>query len=116
MKSLVCIKFRIAVLSLALLMGTAEAALPQDVRNDREFIAWMNSLTDQVAQDEHYQRIPLDNESLVDEFTVVLHEVFRGRRTDAEFIDWVSRRYPGHGYEAATILRLLHVQRKSPAG
>ncbi len=115
MRSLICSTIRVAVLTMAFLMGAAGAALPQDVRNDGEFIEWMNSLPRQVAQDEHYQRIPLDNEFLVEEFTVVLHEVFRGRMKDADFIDWVSGRYPGHGYEAATILRLLHVYRKTSA-
>lgn len=100
------------LLTIALSSTSANAALPANVQNDSEFITWLTDMTTQVAKDKHYQRIPLDSEPLVDEFTVALHEVFRGRTTDADFSKWVAGRYPGHAYETATILMFLNAHWK----
>ena len=112
MNSLLRTIFLSLVLSIMLPMAPVKAALPLEVRNDREFITWLTDMTTQVAKDKHYQRIPLDSEPLVDEFTVALHEVFRGRTTDADFSKWVAGRYPGHAYETATILMFLNAHWK----
>ena len=112
MNSLLRTIFLSLVLSIMLPMAPVKAALPLEVRNDSEFITWLTDMTTQVAKDKHYQRIPLDSEPLVDEFTVALHEVFRGRTTDADFSKWVAGRYPGHAYETATILMFLNAHWK----
>lgn len=112
MRCLLRATFLILVLSIGVVPLSAKAVLPGEVRNDREFMSWLTDLTDQAGEDEHYQRIPLDTEPQAEEFTVVLHRLFRGRMTDAAFADWVAARYPGHGYETATILRILHTHRK----
>lgn len=112
MGSLLRATFLVVALSIGAASFPADATLPAAVRNDTAYMSWLSSLTEQVSQDPHYRRIPLDSESRTEEFTAVLHEVFRGRMTDAEFTDWIADRYPGHGYETATILRILHVHWK----
>ena len=102
------------VLVVSLLFGAfpctaaSQGSLPSEVRNDSEFMSWLTSLTEQVSQDEHYQRLPLDTDQQVAEFSTVLHRVFRGQITDAQFMEWIGESYPGHSYEAATILRIMH--------
>ncbi len=112
MRSLLRAIYLPLVLTIVLSSTSANAALPLEVQNDREFITWLTDMTAQVAKDKHYQRIPLDSEPQIDEFTVALHEVFRGRTTDADFSKWVAGRYPGHAYETATILKFLNAHWK----
>ncbi len=113
MRSMLRAAFLSLIIGVVIFPVTASAALPPEVQNDREFMSWLMSLTDQVAQDRHYQRIPLDSEPQIDEFTVVLHELFRGETTEADFFSWVAGRYPGHEYETATIIRIMHAHWKA---
>lgn len=67
--------------------------------------------TEQVAQDKHCQQIPPDNRAQDHVFTVALHDVLRGRMTDAASTDRVARRYLGQGYETITLVERMHVHR-----
>lgn len=88
--------------------GANQAPLPAEVANDNAFNTWVVDMADAVAQDPQYRRIPLDTPARTNEFMVVLHRLFRGRMTEAEFMVWVDARYPGHAYETATIIRFMH--------
>ncbi|QPC43461.1 hypothetical protein HW532_12615 [Kaustia mangrovi] len=111
MKSTASVFFVLAI-SLPLALGACasrqpDTTLPPSITQDATFMSWLAGLDNAVDQDPKYRRIPLDSPAQTNEFAAHLHDLYRGRTSEAEFRSWVNSRYPGHAYEQNVIIRYL---------